>query len=144
MLDVRAIAPRWTLPRARLRIDARHVPRLRRLSIAATIGILLGVLLSNVSLWTLVHDEMGVDLNYFRFYAELWTEGRGFYLPNELAGPYQADVGYGNYYPPFALFLFVPFVDVVPAPLWWAIPSASRRCPCGRGNRHSGRGPSWP
>jgi hypothetical protein len=63
-----------------------------------------------------------VDLNYFRFYAGLWIEGRGFYLPNQLAGPYQADIGYGNYYPPFALFLFVPFVDVVLAPLWWVVP----------------------
>ncbi len=49
-----------------------------------------------------------------------WLEGGNFYLPHQLAGPYQISFG-DILYPPVALWLFVPFT-ILPAALWWAIP----------------------
>jgi hypothetical protein len=96
--------------------------RLSRLSIAVSVGIVVGIALSNIMLWPVVRAQLGEDLNYFRSFAQHWQIGDGFYLWTQTHGSYEADVGIGNYYPPSALFLFVPFVDAIPPPLWWGIP----------------------
>ncbi len=54
--------------------------------------------------------------------ASRWLHGGSFYLPYQLSGPYPV-VEHEIMYPPSALFLLVPFT-VLPAPLWWAIPTA--------------------
>ena len=50
-----------------------------------------------------------------------WVDTGEFYLPHQLAGPYQVQTLVDVLYPPIALYLFVPFL-VLPAVLWWAIP----------------------
>jgi len=60
---------------------------------------------------------------YFGDYTRQWRAGSGFYAPYQLSGPYEDAVGLGNWYPPPALFLFIPFSAWLPAPLWttWAL-----------------------
>jgi hypothetical protein len=64
-----------------------------------------------------------IDYNLYRTAAERWLSGDGFYLAYQLAGPYSI---YGHLpilYPPTVLALLIPFT-VLPAVLWWAIPTA--------------------
>jgi hypothetical protein len=66
---------------------------------------------------------IGVDHRFFVAQVERWLSGGGFYLPHQLAGPYEFETARDNLYPPLALWLFLPFVRL-PAILWWAIPVA--------------------
>ena len=79
--------------------------------------------------WTLLGNDprfpVGVDYRIARDAAARWLAGGTFYLPSQLAGPYEVFAPPGApanvMYPPVALWLFVPFV-YLPAWLWWAIP----------------------
>src|SRR5688500_12097368 len=60
------------------------------------------------------------DFTMYRDAAERFMHGGGFYLPEQLTGPY----GFAHgvvLYPPPSVLLFAPFV-FLPAFLWWAIP----------------------
>ncbi len=65
--------------------------------------------------------DLGVDFRFYRDAAVRWIQEGTFYLPHQLAGPYEVATLVDVIYPPSALLLFVPFT-VVPAVLWWAIP----------------------
>jgi len=62
------------------------------------------------------------DVNLYLDAARRWVSGAGFYRPEQVAGPYQLPTD-AVLYPPVALLLLVPFT-VLPAVLWWAIPTA--------------------
>jgi hypothetical protein len=66
--------------------------------------------------------NIGVDYTLYMDATRSWLAGTGFYLPEQLAGPYEIVHGV-VLYPPTALLLLVPFT-VLPAFLWWAIPVA--------------------
>jgi len=69
-----------------------------------------------------LEQDPGIDFTLYRDAAARWLAGGPFYDPRQLAGPYE--VAHGDIlYPPVGLWLFVPFT-VLPAILWWAIPTA--------------------
>ena len=61
-----------------------------------------------------------VDFVLYRDAAARWLSGGGFYLPHQLAGPYEVTPG-DVLYPPFAIPLFAVFT-FLPAALWWIVP----------------------
>lgn len=93
----------------------------RYLAVAATVGIVLGITMSNALILPEVMNQWGEDYGFFRDVAQRWVETGAFYNPHQLAGPYEAATAVDVLYPPIALYLFVPFVWL-PAPLWWLIP----------------------
>lgn len=70
--------------------------------------------------WSLVAPMLGGDYTLYRDAAQRWLSGGGFYLPEQLTGPYPV-VYPAILYPPTMLVLLVPFLWL-PAVLWWAIP----------------------
>lgn len=66
-------------------------------------------------------EAIGADYRFFVDITRNWVDTGEFYLPHQLAGPYQVQTLVDVLYPPIALYLFVPFL-VLPAVLWWAIP----------------------
>ncbi len=72
--------------------------------------------------WNGVQGLIGFDFQIYLDAAARWLAGGSFYLPHQLAGPYQITNG-DVLYPPFGVYLFVPFL-FVPGPLWWLIPAA--------------------
>lgn len=78
-------------------------------------------MLAKSAVWSL-----GMDFEFYRSVGERWLGGGPYYWPHQLSGPYDGYVldgaGRGDtFYPPTALFLFVPFVWL-PGVLWWLIP----------------------
>ncbi len=73
-----------------------------------------------------LEQPLGVDAALYRDAAVRWFADGQFYVPRQLAGPY--DVAHGDIlYPPVGLWLFVPFALLPIAPaalLWWGIPAA--------------------
>lgn len=66
--------------------------------------------------------SIGGDYRMYMEAASRWLASGVWYLPTQLAGPY--DVALGDVmYPPSSIPLFVPFA-FLPAVLWWAIPTA--------------------
>ena len=65
---------------------------------------------------------VGVDYRIYMDATARWLSGGSYFLPRQLGGPYQLQMG-DVFYPPVALWLFAPFT-VLPAVLWWAIPVA--------------------
>ena len=65
-------------------------------------------------------QPLGVDFTLYRDVAARWLAGGPYFEPHQLAGPYTIEAG-DILYPPFGLWLFVPFV-ALPALLWWAVP----------------------
>lgn len=61
--------------------------------------------------------DWGADLRGYVDASRAWLDGDGFYLPRQLQGPYQTELG-DVLYPPTALYVFLPFL-VLPAQLWW-------------------------
>jgi hypothetical protein len=95
---------------------------------AAEVGLmvaLVGLLLAECALFAMMpgtlHRVVGFDYAPYIEAASRWLHGGSFYLPYQLTGPY-AVVEHEILYPPTALLLLVPFT-VLPAPLWWAIPT---------------------
>ncbi|HEV8282494.1 MAG TPA: hypothetical protein VGQ02_11575 [Candidatus Limnocylindrales bacterium] len=93
----------------------------RRLAIAATLGIVIGIAASTAMIWPEIVNQAGEDYRFFVGAARRWLDTGLFYLPHQLDGPYEAMTAVDVLYPPVALWLFVPFT-VLPAPLWWLIP----------------------
>lgn len=65
---------------------------------------------------------VATDFGIYHDAAARWLDGGGFYLPEQLGGPYQLRIG-DILYPPVILWLLVPFT-FLPAFLWWLIPVA--------------------
>ena len=63
--------------------------------------------------------DWGGDLRYYTDATRRWLAGEAFYLPRQLAGPYEIQMG-DILYPPTAIYLFLPFV-FLPSQLWWAL-----------------------
>jgi hypothetical protein len=92
------------------------------------IGAGVAMLAADLRAWMLatssgfVLPPIGVDLAIYRDAAARFLGGGSFYLPSQLAGPYDV---WANpppvLYPPVALPLFAAFT-FLPAVLWWAIP----------------------
>lgn len=96
---------------------------MRRITEDAILAITAGAALVVWSLALLHPGRMlAFDFVTYRDAAASWLGGTGFYPAYELAGPF-AVVDRQILYPPSALLLFVPFA-VLPAVLWWAIPTA--------------------
>lgn len=66
--------------------------------------------------------NLGVDYQIYMDATTRWLSGGSYFLPRQLVGPYQLQMG-DVFYPPVALWLFVPFT-LLPAVLWWAVPIA--------------------
>ncbi len=85
------------------------------------IGLLIAewaILVTMPITWSRV---VGFDYQPYVQAASHWLSSGSFYLPYQLAGPYPV-VEREIMYPPTVLLLLVPFT-VLPAPLWWAIPT---------------------
>jgi hypothetical protein len=65
--------------------------------------------------------EWGQDHRFYVESARHWLDTGSFYLPHQLAGPYDVRLMVDVLYPPIALALFVPFV-FLPWVLWWIVP----------------------
>jgi hypothetical protein len=65
--------------------------------------------------------SIGMDYRFYRDVGTRWLEDGSFYTPEQLTGPYVGRLMVDVFYPPTALWLFVPFA-VLPAVLWWAVP----------------------
>jgi hypothetical protein len=64
------------------------------------------------------------DYHFYVNAASRWLATGQFYLAHQLTGPYFIQLGVEVLYPPNALLLFVPFT-VLPAILWWLIPTSA-------------------
>ena len=62
----------------------------------------------------------GMDYELYKDFTQRWLDGKGFYLPEQLAGPYDITI-LPPMYPPVFLWFMVPFVWL-PGVLWWALP----------------------
>jgi hypothetical protein len=94
----------------------------RGLAIFVSLLLFLPVLPTYLELARLGWPRLGIDYGMYIEAAKRWLIGEAFYLPHQLAGPYQVahlDV----LYPPPVLALLVPFT-MLPAILWWLVPSA--------------------
>jgi hypothetical protein len=65
--------------------------------------------------------HLGMDYGFYRDVGARWLADGSYYLPHQLAGPYDLELMRDVLYPPTALLLFVP-AALVPAVLWWAVP----------------------
>jgi hypothetical protein len=65
----------------------------------------------------------GIDRILYMAATDRWLSGQGFYLSDQLAGPYAIHFGIARdpLYPPLLLYLTVPF-RFLPPFLWWAVP----------------------
>lgn len=68
--------------------------------------------------------SFGVDFHQYQDHARRWLAGGGFYLAEQLAGPYRVFDLLPPLYPPPFLLLILPFL-ALPELLWWAIPIAA-------------------
>ena len=66
---------------------------------------------------------IGMDYDFYRGVGARWLADGTYYLPHQLAGPYDVALMVDNLYPPTALALFVPLV-FLPAVVWWIVPAA--------------------
>jgi hypothetical protein len=66
--------------------------------------------------------RIGADLELYLSATRRAIDGGGFYLPRQLAGPYELVDG-DILYPPTAMLLFAPFL-VLPSILFWIVPIA--------------------
>lgn len=105
--------------------DGGWTHRLSWIGARVVIGLFLLMLAAEVIIrFTAPHslDAAGMDSRTYLDATRRWLGGGPFYLPTQLAGPYQIEYGV-VLYPPVALLLFVPFA-FLPAVLWSAIPAA--------------------
>lgn len=63
--------------------------------------------------------DWGYDFRGYVDASRRWLHGDGFYLPRQLQGSYETELG-DVLYPPTALYVFLPFL-LLPAQLWWVI-----------------------
>jgi hypothetical protein len=112
---------RFVATRRRLS-DAR--PELGRLMSIAWLAVTGGVLatfavMSAAAIASAGH--LGMDYGFYRDVGARWLSDGSYYLPHQLAGPYDLELMRDVLYPPTALLLFVP-AAVLPAVVWWAVP----------------------
>jgi hypothetical protein len=95
----------------------------RALPVPLTIALAVLAIVEFVFLWRNIEsqDAIGLDYRWFVGVAQHWLDTGEFFVPRQLAGPYQVETLVDVLYPPNALLLFVPFT-VLPAILWWLIP----------------------
>jgi hypothetical protein len=102
-------------------VSARSVMRAFSMVVSGLFLALLARDLIDVAIhWDQARGSLGADYNLYIGAARRWLGGGGFYLPQQLSGPYVV-IAPAVLYPPTALLLFIPFT-VLPASLWWAIP----------------------
>jgi hypothetical protein len=104
-------------------ISARHTKAApavwaRAVAFGTALGLLVMVVVMGIA--SRGHD-IGIDYQFYRDVGARWLADGTYYLPHQLAGPYEVTLMVDVLYPPAALPLFVPFVWL-PAILWWAIP----------------------
>ena len=88
---------------------------------ALTVGILAALARDLVLLLpNLEPTKIAVDYNLYLDATRRWLGGGGYYLPEQLLGPYEAAPGVVLYPPVFALVM-LPFL-VLPWPTYWALP----------------------
>ena len=90
------------------------------LVVIALAGLLMAVTIVTATTIAAAGD-LGIDYVFYRDVGQRFLETGVYYLPHQLAGPYDVTLMLDVLYPPSALLLFVPLVWV-PALLWWAIP----------------------
>lgn len=99
-----------------------------RFALLATTAVILAfaVLEASIILRAMTRPDVTVGLD-FRVYQEAtqrWLAGAGFYLPEQLAGPYLVNPELSPpVYPPTLLWLLVP-MTVLPTALWYLVPIA--------------------
>ena len=67
-------------------------------------------------------DLVAIDANIYFKATDRWLADGTWYLPRQLQGPYEIQIG-DVLYPPILLYLLLPF-QVLPDALWWVIPLA--------------------
>jgi hypothetical protein len=87
------------------------------------VGALLAVLFVVSAQSIAAAGDLGIDYGFYRSVGQRFLETGTWYLPHQLAGPYDVALMVDNLYPPSAIALFVPFA-ILPSVLWWAIPIA--------------------
>jgi hypothetical protein len=65
--------------------------------------------------------SLGMDYRFYRDIGMRWLREGTYYLPHQLAGPYDVRLMTDVLYPPYGLLLFVPLA-VLPALVWWIVP----------------------
>ncbi len=98
----------------------------RPLAVGLTVGLL--ALLAYELVLTLprmisTQGTMGVDFHQYQGHAGRWLAGGGFYLPEQLSGPYVVYDLLPPLYPPPFLLLIIPFLWL-PELVWWVVPIA--------------------
>ena len=99
-------------------------PNLGRIVAFTLTGVLLVVFaweLAYLFPYIASQDAVGTDHTFYREVGQRWLDTGVYYLPHQLAGPYQVQADVDVLYPPLALLLFVPLVWM-PFPLWWIVP----------------------
>jgi hypothetical protein len=104
---------------AGLPLDAKRLP----LGVSQGAVVLSGALLAVLVIVSAQSVEWGIDYGFYRDTGARFLEDGVWYLPHQLAGPYDVTLMVDNLYPPSAIALFVP-AAVLPSILWWAIPIA--------------------
>lgn len=98
---------------------------------AGVVGVAVAVEAALIAVLVIGPDsvwDFGMDYRYYRDVGVRWLADGTYYLPIQLAGPYDiallgivAPDAVVTLYPPSALLLFVPLA-VLPAIAWWTIP----------------------
>jgi hypothetical protein len=65
--------------------------------------------------------HLGMDYGFYHDVGARWLADGSYYLPHQLAGPYDLELMRDVLYPPTGLLLFVP-AALLPGVLWWAVP----------------------
>lgn len=103
--------------------DALRSPAFRRLILVVT-GVLLVLAAASavqIMRFVLANDGgLGVDFHQYEDHVDRWLRTGQLYLPHQLAGPTEIELGDPLYPPPIVLLL-LPY-RVVPDVVWWIVP----------------------
>ena len=112
---------RWPVPgraeRWSATVNGRRIIRRTMFGIA-----LLAAVVINWAQRDILRSAIGFDHATYMAAADRWLGGDGFYLGYQLTGPYLV-VAHEILYPP-TILLFLVVAHLLPAILWWAIPTA--------------------
>jgi hypothetical protein len=84
------------------------------------VGALLAVLFVVSAQSIAAAGDLGIDYGFYRSVGQRFLETGTWYLPHQLAGPYDVALMVDNLYPPSAIALFVP-AAILPGVLWLAV-----------------------
>lgn len=93
----------------------------RKYAAVIVAGSLLLAMAATTTLDVIAADDLFIDYVFYGEIAARYLADGTYYLPGQLAGPYDLVPMSDVLYPPTALLLFVPFA-VLPAVLWWVVP----------------------